>query len=132
MKILAKKEKKQLIKELNEASPNYFGNIKTEDDLTGKLTTSYTKYTQALLLSSQIKAAISASSKDQVALVELQIEKQDKLSKIEAQRATFSNPALINPELGKNYNKNVIAKLDQQEKDINKEFSERERVYQKT
>ena len=127
----SKERKKQLIKELNDASPNYFGNIKTEDDLTGKLTTSYTKYTQALLLSSQIKAAISASSKDQVALVELQIEKQDKLSKIEAQRATFSNPALINPELGKNYNKNVIAKLDQQEKDINKEFSERERVYQK-
>ena len=127
----SKERKKQLIKELNDVSPNYFGNIKTEGDLTGKLTTSYTKYTQALLLSSQIKAAISASSKDQIALVELQIEKQDKLSKIEAQKATFSNPALINPELGKNYNKNVIAKLDQQEKDINKEFSERERVYQK-
>ncbi len=49
--------RQEIIEKLNEISPTYFGNLKTEDDVVENLQEDYAKYNTALQLSARIKAA---------------------------------------------------------------------------
>lgn len=70
----------EIIEELNQISPTYFGNIKTESDLISKLPEDYKKYNAALLTTLKIQAAqtlIGDKYKEQLKLQQELLEAND-------------------------------------------------------
>lgn len=75
----SKQRKKELIKELNNLSPAYFSNIKSEKDLQDKLNESVLKYIRAIELKARAQAAESALVDTEKPIIERQIELQRQL-----------------------------------------------------
>lgn len=70
----SKRRKLEIIKELNEKSPVYFGHIKTEKDLQEQATEAVKKYVQAITLKARAQAAIDILTEKETKVVERQIE----------------------------------------------------------
>ncbi|MDF2189282.1 hypothetical protein [Paraflavitalea sp. CAU 1676] len=87
--VTSKERKKEIIAELNEISPTYFGGIKTEKDLIEKLPTAYAKYTEALVLSAKVKAAEAIlQENEQKRLLDI-LDKEEKLAARRKQLASL-------------------------------------------
>jgi hypothetical protein len=80
---LSKKEQATALKKLNELSPEYFGNLKTEKDLVDKLSTAYFLYSNALINVFRAKAKEKELSKisDELLKTEEQIIKIETIAK---------------------------------------------------
>jgi hypothetical protein len=76
----SKQRKKEIIKELNDLSPTYFSNIKSETDLQDKLNESVVKYVKAIELKARAKAAENALGDTEKPIIERQIELQRQLA----------------------------------------------------
>lgn len=116
----SKRRKKEIIEELNEISPVYFGGIKTEKDLIEKLPAAYAKYTEALILSAKVKAAESIlQGNEQKRLLDI-LDKEEKLAARRKQFASFPDNIRKQSEA----NDLVIKELTADIADLNKEADE--------
>lgn len=77
---LAKKDRLAILKELQEKFPGYFDNIKTEADLTDKLTIAYHKAAEGILAKARANAAQGLIEKNQKEILETELEYQKKIN----------------------------------------------------
>lgn len=78
-----KKRKKEIVKELNDLSPTYFSNLKSEKDLQDKLNDSVVKYIRAIELKARAKAAENALVEAEKPILERQIELEKELDAVQ-------------------------------------------------
>jgi|GEM_PF-1661634 len=75
----SKRRKKEIIKELNDLSPVYFKNIKTEKDLQDKLNESVAKYIKAITIKAKVQAAEGLLVDKEKKVIERQVELETEL-----------------------------------------------------
>lgn len=81
----SKRRKLEIIKELNEKSPVYFGHIKTEKDLQNGATEAVNKYVQAIIIKAKAQAAVEILAEKEKAVVLRQIELERQLEAAKTQ-----------------------------------------------
>lgn len=81
----SKRRKLEIIKELNEKSPVYFGHIKTEKDLQNEATEAVKKYVQAITIKARAQAAVEILAEKEKAVVLRQIELERQLEAAKTQ-----------------------------------------------
>lgn len=84
-----KQRKKEIIQELNQISPLYFGGIKSEKDLQDKATEAVAKYIKALELKAKAQAANDLLVKAEQPIIERQIKLEEDLASM--RNATFAS-----------------------------------------
>lgn len=82
-----KQRKKEIIVQLNQISPTYFGNIKTEQDLHEKLTDSVSKYIKAIELKARAEVAYQKLVEAEAPIIERRIKLEQDLER--ARNARF-------------------------------------------
>jgi hypothetical protein len=78
----SKRRKKEIIKELNELSPTYFGNIQKETDLQDKLNLAVEKYVKVLSLKAQAQAATNLLVAKEQKVIERQADLEQQLEEM--------------------------------------------------
>jgi hypothetical protein len=108
--VTSKQRKKEIIKELNDLSPTYFSNLKSEKDLQDKLTESLAKYIKAIELKAKAKAAENALVEAEKPILERQIQLETELNDI--RNKTFDEDPAKNEEKRNSYYKKLKQYVD--------------------
>jgi hypothetical protein len=83
---ISRKAKFDTLKQLQEAYPGYFDNIKTEDELNNKLAIAYQNAAKGILLKAKANAAGDILSKNETQKLQAEIDKEEKIQKLQEER----------------------------------------------
>lgn len=92
----SRQQKEEALKRLQEINPKYFGNLKIENGLVSGLKESYDSYSESLLRNAKIQASKERLISVEKQLLDIDLERQDKLEEYKRVQGAFYNERLFN------------------------------------
>ena len=92
----SREQKEEALKRLQEINPQYFGNLKLENGLVTGLKDSYDKYSESLLRNAKIQASKERLISIEKQLLDIDLERQNKLDEYRRVQGAFYNERLFN------------------------------------
>ncbi|MGI9159734.1 MAG: tape measure protein [Saprospiraceae bacterium] len=92
----SRQQKEEALKRLQEINPKYFGNLKIENGLVSGLKESYDNYSESLLRNAKIQASKERLISVEKQLLDIDLERQDKLEEYKRVQGAFYSEQLFN------------------------------------